>query len=176
MATAGDAPGRFLGQRALIFVSVGTMMPFDRLVKTADDWAAAHPAQDVLIQIGDGRYVPQHARHVRLLKSAEYRSVVAGAALFVAHAGMGSIITAIQTGKPLLMLPRRHALGEHNNDHQLATVRNVANRPGLHHVEDEAELGAAIDRLLDRAGDAPAPISPHASDGLIDAVRAFIAR
>jgi len=163
-----------LGQRAVIFVSVGSMMPFDRLVRAADAWAAAHPATDVLIQLGNGKHLPTHARHVRLMPPGEYRHLVETAELFVAHAGMGSIIGAIQAGRPLLMLPRRAALGEHNNDHQLATVRNVANRPGLHHVESEDELGAAIDRLLGGGGEAPAPIAPFASPELLAAVRGFV--
>lgn len=158
----------------MIFVSVGSMMPFDRLVRTVDAWAAAHPAVDVLVQIGSGRAVPVHARHVRLMPPGEYRRLVHDAALFVAHAGMGSIIAAIQAGRPLLMLPRRAALGEHNNDHQLATVRNVANRPGLHHVEHEDQLGAAINRLLGHGGEVPAPIAPHASPELIARIRDFV--
>lgn len=158
----------------MIFVSVGSMMPFDRLVRAADAWAAAHPGTDVLIQLGNGRHLPTHARHVRLMPPGEYRHLVETAELFVAHAGMGSIIAAIQAGRPLLMLPRRAALGEHNNDHQLATVRNVGNRPGLHHVESDTDLGAAIDRLLGGGSEVPAPISSYASPELIAAVRGFV--
>ena len=159
----------------MIFVSVGSMMPFDRLIRAVDEWAAAHPETPVLAQIGNGRFEPVHARFVRLMPPGDYRAAVADAALFVAHAGMGSIITAIQAGKPLLMLPRRQALGEHNTDHQLATIKNVGNRPGLHHVEREDALGAAIDALLGQGSAAPTPIAPFASAELLDNIRAFIA-
>ena len=151
------------------------MMPFDRLIRAVDAWAAAHPETPVLAQIGRGRYEPVHARFVRLMPPADYAQAVAEAQLFVAHAGMGSIITAIETGKPLLMLPRLQSLGEHNTDHQLATVRNVGNRPGLHHVDSDAELGAAIDGLLATGSAAPTPIEPYASAELLGHVRAFIA-
>ena len=159
----------------MIFVSVGSMMPFDRLIRSVDAWAAAHPEMPVFAQIGSGRYEPAHARFVRLMPPADYARHVAEAKLFVAHAGMGSIITAIEAGKPLLMLPRQQSLGEHNTDHQLATVRNVGDRPGLHHVDSDADLGAAIDRLLATGSAAPAPIARYASDALLDNVRAFIA-
>lgn len=159
----------------MIFVSVGSMMPFDRLVRAVDAWAAAHPATPVLVQIGRGKFEPAHARFVRLMPPAEYTRMVAEAELFVAHAGMGSIISAIEAGKPLLMLPRLQSLGEHNTDHQLATVRNVGDRPGLHHVDSDAELGAAIDRLLAGGSAAPAPIARYASEALLGNVRAFIA-
>lgn len=150
------------------------MLPFDRLIRAVDAWAGSHPETPVLAQIGNGRYEPVHARFVRLMPPADYARAVAEAQLFVAHAGMGSIITAIQSGKPLLMLPRLQSLGEHNTDHQLATVRNVANRPGLHHVDTDADLGAAIDRLLATGSEAPAPIEPFASAELLENVRAFV--
>ena len=106
------------------------MMPFDRLVQAMDEWAAAHPDVPVEIQIGRGKYEPRHAKFVRLMPVAEYRQRVADARLFVAHAGMGSIISAIEAGKPLLMLPRLQAQGEHNTDHQLATAASIGARPG----------------------------------------------
>lgn len=159
----------------MIFVSVGSMLPFDRLVRAVDAWAGAHPETPVLAQIGRGSFEPVHAKFVRMMPPSDYARTVAEAELFIAHVGMGSIITAIQAGKPLLMLPRRQALGEHNNDHQLATLKNVGNRPGLHHVTGEADLGAAIDRLLNAGSEAPAPISPFASEDLLNNVRAFVA-
>ncbi len=48
------------------------------------------------------------------------------ATAIVAHAGMGTILTALEMGKPLLVMPRRAALGEHRNDHQLATASRFA--------------------------------------------------
>ena len=158
----------------MIFVSVGSMMPFDRLIRTVDAWAATHPHIPVLAQIGKGNYEPCHGRFVRMMSPADYTRAVADSRLFIAHAGMGSIITAIQLGKPLLMLARHRELGEHNSNHQLATIRNVGNRTGLYHVESQNELGAAIDRLLLVEGDMPTQIAPFASDELLDSVRRFV--
>lgn len=178
MAGAGQGWRGLLGQRAVsvpdVFVSVGSMMPFDRLVRTMDDWAAANPDLSVLIQIGRGKYEPRHARFVRLMPVGEYRVMVAGARLFVAHAGMGSIISAIDAGKPLLMLPRLHAEGEHNNDHQLATAANIGNRPGLHVAADAADLKARASALLATGGAPPAPIGKLAPRAFTDRIRAFI--
>ncbi len=157
-----------------IFVSTGSMMPFDRLIRTMDDWAGAHPATPVFFQIGKGAYEPRHGGFVRLMPVAAYREHLAAAALFVAHAGMGSIISAIQAGKPLVMLPRLRTMGEHNTDHQLATAATVGQRDGLYVAATEADLAPLIDRLLTDTGAPPAPIAPFASAELIDHVRAFI--
>ena len=41
-----------------VFVSVGTMMPFDRLIRAMDDWAKDHPITPVFFQIGKGSSFP----------------------------------------------------------------------------------------------------------------------
>lgn len=149
-------------------------MPFDRLVQAMDDWAGQHPDVPVEIQIGRGKYEPRHARFVRLMPVAEYRERVAAARLFVAHAGMGSIISAIEAGKPLLMLPRLQAQGEHNTDHQLATAASIGARPGLHVAANVADLMARATALLADSGAPPAPISKFADPGFTARIRAFI--
>ena len=159
-----------------IYVSVGSMMPFERLVRSMDGFAAQRPDLDVLIQIGRGKTEPAHARFVRLMPPADYRAMVAGCRLFVAHAGMGSIIAAIEAGKPLLMLPRRQSLGEHNTEHQLATAHNIGNRPGLHVAADEADLLTRTKALLTQGGAPPAPIARFADPAFTSRIRRFIER
>lgn len=158
----------------MLFASVGSMFPFDRLVQAIDAWAEAHPDVPVEVQIGSGSYQPRHARFTRMMPPALYQQRIAEAKLFVAHAGMGSIISAIQAGKPLLMLPRLQHLGEHTTDHQLATIAKFRDRAGLHVADDVPALHAAIDRLLVDGSPPPAPIAPHASPELIGRIKAFI--
>ena len=158
-----------------VFVSVGTMMPFDRLIRAMDDWAAANPLVPVEMQIGRGRYEPVHASFVRLMPPGDFRRRVAEARLFVGHCGVGSILSAIEAGKPMLILPRLRAEGEHNTDHQLATAKDLGARPGLHVAADAADLQRRASVLLADAGAPPAPISRFADPALTDRIRAFIA-
>ena len=53
---------------------------------------------------------------------------------------MGSILTALQYRKPIIIMPRRAALGEHRNDHQLATAKWLGNKSGIFVAEDETAL------------------------------------
>nr|WP_295659594.1 glycosyltransferase [Polymorphobacter sp.] len=157
-----------------VFASVGSMFAFDRFARALDDWAAAHPATKVLVQIGSGAYEPKHAAFVRMMPPGLYQRRIAEARLFVAHAGMGSIIAAIQAGKPLLMMPRRLDLGEHTTDHQFATLAKFAGRDGLHTAITVDDLHAGIDALLADGGTPPAPIEPFAAPAFTDRIRAFI--
>jgi UDP-N-acetylglucosamine transferase subunit ALG13 len=159
----------------MIFVTVGTMYPFERLVRAMDAWAAANPGEEVLAQIGRGRFEPVHMRWVRRLERGDYAAAVADAEILVAHAGVGSVVAAGEHGKPVVLLPRRPRLGEHANDHQLHTAAWFGGRPGVHVAETEAELDARIAaaRVQGAAGGLD-PVPPSAPPEFLARLRAFI--
>jgi len=156
----------------VIFVTVGTQLPFDRLISAIDEWAGATAGADVFAQVGPTALEPRNIAYGKFISPAECRRLMVGADAIVAHAGMGTILTALELGKPLLIVPRRASLGEHRNEHQLATARRFAELGRVPVVFDERELGAALDDLGRVA--AQEPISPYASDRLIGALREFI--
>lgn len=156
----------------MIFVTVGHQMPFDRLVRGVDEWAGANGRDDVFAQIGSGEYVPSHVEHAEKIGPEEFRRRMAEADAVVAHAGMGTILTALELGVPILVMPRVGRLKETRNDHQIATAQRFKAQGRLEVAMDETELGGALDRLT---GLKSAPtINPEASPGLLDAVRGFI--
>lgn len=149
-------------------------MPFDRLIAGVADWAAAQPVSlEVLAQVGDTEIHPTELRTVRSLSPDEFRSAVSEAEIIVAHAGMGSVLTAMEFGKPLVVLPRRGALRETRNDHQIATARWLTEKDGVFVAMDDCELATAIDRARNHAT-ATSYISASASANLVDALRVFI--
>lgn len=156
----------------MIFVTVGANTPFDRLVRTVDEWAATTGRSDVFAQIGETDYRPAHVRFARLLSPEEFRDTLARACVVVAHAGMGTILSALEFGVPLLVMPRRAALGEQRNDHQLATARRLAERGLVNVAMDETELRDRLDECA-RLGTAER-ISPVAPPPLVDFLRGFI--
>lgn len=167
------------GAAPAIFVTVGSMFPFDRLIRAADAWVGARAAAGegvaVLAQTGAGAYAPRHMAHVARLERAEFEATVAGARLVVAHAGVGTVVTAARFGRPVVVLPRRRHLGEHNSDHQVETAAWLAEKPGVWIAVDEAGLGPAIAAAL--AAD-PATLStlpPFAPPAFTDRLRAFLA-
>ncbi len=162
----------------MIFVTVGAQMPFDRLVRTIDVWAEACSRSDVFAQIGPSEYRPRRIEWTRFLEPLAFRERVQGADLLVAHAGMGSIITAMEIGKPILIMPRRGDLCETRNDHQIATAERLRGRAGIEVAMDEVELERILEGLVaktpnDARGVADR-LSPHASPELIHALRQFI--
>jgi len=156
----------------VIFVTVGTQLPFDRLIGAVDAWAGARPGRAVFAQTGPSTLRTQHIEHRPFIDPEECRARMEAASAIVAHAGMGTIISALELGKPLLVVPRVASLGEHRNDHQLATARRFAELGRVQVVFDMDALPAAMDQL--GALVAQDRISPYASDRLVTALRAFI--
>jgi len=156
----------------MIFVTVGVQLPFDRLIQSVDGWAERQARQDVVAQVGASHYAAKVIETHAFLSPASYRSMVERAELIVGHAGMGSIITAFELGKPIIVLPRRASLGEHRNDHQLATARRMAAHANVSVADDEHALVHMLDEF--RATGASEAIAGHASEKLIAEIRRFI--
>lgn len=126
----------------MIFVTVGTQLPFERLLD-AMDAIAADSREEIVAQTGSGQGRWSHLRSETQLHPDTFAEYFRAARIVVAHAGIGSILSAKRFGKPLVILPRRAALGEHRNDHQMATAKQVENIAGIH-VAWEAEDIAAL--------------------------------
>ncbi|GGB12296.1 glycosyltransferase [Agarivorans gilvus] len=132
--------------KSYVFVTTGTQLPFDRLAKAMDEWAKKNSDNtEVFAQLGEGEYQAKHFDFKLFLSPNEYKQKVEQASLLVAHAGMGSILTAQEFQKPLIIMPRLFAKGEHRNDHQLATAKQFASYPGVYIAENDQQLFELLD-------------------------------
>ena len=150
------------------------MFPFDRLIQLMDGWAAANPKAQLLAQIGAGVYEPAHMPWVRKLDQAEFSRTVEAAELVVAHAGMGSVITASEFGRPIVMMPRLRERGEHTTEHQIATANWLRGKPGVFIADVDADLGPRIAEALKAGPPAEPTFAAEASTHFISLIRQCI--
>ena len=156
----------------MILVTTGGQTPFDRLVHAVDGWAQTHGRSDFFAQIGTGEYEPRGMPWTRFLPADEFRRRVADAELVVSHAGMGTILTCLELGVRVLVMPRRASLRETRNEHQLATARYLKQRALVAVADDEESLWRLLDRMDELAR--TAPIARSAEGPLVDRLRGFI--
>lgn len=123
----------------MILLTVGTQLPFDRLVRLVDD-LAVDLGHAVFAQIGAGSYKPRNMKYAAFLRPAEFDELIREAPFLISHAGIGSLLAAQRHHKPIVLFPRRAELNEHRNDHQLATVRALDGGVGVYVARTEAEL------------------------------------
>ncbi len=113
---------------------------------TVDEWCARHPEARAFGQIGPADYLPRNFKSATI-DVAECRRRVEESNLVIAHAGMGSIITALELSKPIIVMPRRASLGEHRNEHQLATSRRLLSQGRISVAFDESDLMEKLNRI-----------------------------
>jgi UDP-N-acetylglucosamine transferase subunit ALG13 len=132
----------------MIFLTVGTILPFDRLVRAVDE-AVGHGLiqEEVFAQIGKTKTIPKHIESADVLDKDTFGAKVRQASSIISHAGMGSITMALTHNKPLLVMPRLKRFGEHVNDHQLGTARKFEELGCVVVAYTEEELPGKVRQL-----------------------------
>ncbi len=121
-------------------------MPFDRLVRVIDRWAADADQPDVIAVVGQSRVKARHITTTRALEPADLEKVIADASLVVSDASIPTVLRVMSAGKPLIVMPRR---SRGRVDPGPAQGWAVTVLPALRLVTvvtTEDELAAALDR------------------------------
>lgn len=160
----------------MIFLTVGTHEPFERLIKAVDTWVGAHkPSKPFFGQTSGKGYQPENFDFIDRLSPAEYLEHFDKADLIISHAGMGTILTALNKAKPIVVMPRRGHLSETRNDHQYTTVKHLGDRPGVYVAQDETVFDDVLTRALSNIEDTAQSCVPDvAPTAFTNALRTFI--
>jgi len=153
----------------MIFVTIGTQIPFDRLIEMLDR-IAPELDEEIYAQALRGKYKPKHFKLIDFIEPDEFEKVFAQARLIVAHAGMGTILSALRKSKPLIIFPRIAALGEHRNEHQIATARMMKEKNYAYVANNEEELRELLHKDLRPLK----TIGEFASESLIKSLKDYI--
>jgi UDP-N-acetylglucosamine transferase subunit ALG13 len=156
----------------LILVTVGSQQPFDRLIQSVDEWAKSRGRSDIFAQIAAGDYLPRHIKYTAFVNPSEFKHLVQQASVIVSHAGMGSIISALELGKPIVVMPRRACFRETRNDHQVAAAKYFGEQGRILVAFDQLELPEKLDGALTLRE--TEKIATQASPQLIATIRSFL--
>lgn len=148
----------------MIFLTVGTQLPFDRLVKAIDQKELSDKYK-MLAQIGNSEYTPKNFEASSFYTPSQIDDLMNEAELIVAHAGMGSVLTALKYKTPIIVMPRSAKLGEHRNEHQFATAKWIKDLKGVTVAHNEEEL---YDLVLSFNSESCETISEFANPELLD--------
>ena len=134
----------------MIFLTVGTQFPFDRLVKSVDQTFDGRLIdEEIFAQIGKTFYKPRNFESVAYLEKQVFDKQFEKASAVISHAGMGTITMALDNKKPLLVMPRLKKYGEVVNDHQAAIAKRFSELGHILAVYDAKDLSDGIRKLKD---------------------------
>ncbi|QEC50087.1 glycosyltransferase [Baekduia soli] len=134
----------------MIFVTTGTNeQGFDRLVAAARELPGD---EELLVQYGSSTELHGRGRWEAFLSWEEMTAAMTQARVVVAHAGVGSILLAHRCGRRPVVMPRRVALGEAVDDHQLELAQRL-------HARGEVTLALDGDALARAVAVAPSMLA-----------------
>ena len=132
----------------MIFLTVGTQFPFDRLVRAIDGLAGRDGfCSQIFAQIGNTSYKPTNFRAVSSIEKESFDKYVQDAEAIIGHAGMGTIAMALAHSKPLLVMPRLKKYGEVVHDHQVDIAKEFEKLGHLLVAYNEDQLAQKIQQL-----------------------------
>lgn len=121
-----------------VVVTVGSMYyPFERLIRRVEEIAA--PDTEITWQAGPVVVRRTDALRTDYLPHEELQSAMKFADAVVAHAGIGSALSALESGRIPVLVPRRKHFGEHVDDHQ-CQIASELDRRGLAIAVDADQL------------------------------------
>jgi len=155
----------------MIFVTVGNWHKgFDRLIKAVDELIEQGVIrEEVVMQIGSGSYQPRNAEWFEYASPEQCEEHIRQSRIVISHAGMGTIATAIGYAKPVIVVPRKHSLKEHYDDHQFSTARQLE-------LEKAVLVAYETDALITKLDEAKSfvPTKRECSDKLFQVIREYL--
>jgi UDP-N-acetylglucosamine transferase subunit ALG13 len=124
---------------------------FDRLIDMVETWALARRSAGrpvrVFFQRGTS-HAPQGYQSIDYLPFDEMASMMRSARAVVSHAGPATIMDARAAGRVPIVLPRRHELDEHVDNHQVHFATLLHERGEIFLARNADHLGELLDAAL----------------------------
>jgi len=130
----------------MIFVTVGNSIKgveFHRLIRKIDE-IAEELKEEVVAQIGFIEERPKHLRFFSYLNYTEVLHYFRAASIIIGHCGVGTVLNGLSYQKPVILVPRSSAYGEHIDDHQFELARKLRGMKGIFVVENIDDLKETI--------------------------------
>lgn len=127
----------------MIVAITGTGVAFTRLVEALARFANSNPNETIWVQAGPAA-LPASLSGGGYFSRREILEQLRKCDIVVCHGGSGTICDALAAGHTPIVVPRRHHLGEHVNDHQLEIVEALGRMGRVVGVHDVAKLSDAI--------------------------------
>ena len=132
MAKSGEAlPREPSGNDPVIFITVGTTMPFDELLAEVDRLAAEGIfGEDVVCQGGQSAYRMAHGE--QFIGRPSIDGLIAEASMVISHGG-ATVIQLLMAQKPFIAFPNPRGAGDHQTSFlkQIATVADISWSPSV---------------------------------------------
>ena len=81
----------------------------------------------VVVQAGCTKFKSDNMEIFDFVSNKKLEELISESRLIITHGGVGSILTGIKYGKPVIAAARLKKYKEHNNDHQKQIIKEFVN-------------------------------------------------
>lgn len=153
------------------FVTIGTIVPFDRLISAVVDLKERGVLTGrIIAQIGDS---DQAFNGIETFASCSYTDMnryMDESDLVICHGGSGSMLGALKAGCRVVAMARKPELGEHYDAHQIELTSALEKKGVLSVAQDENDLERAVAEARSR----PRQRVEYDPTALVAEIKAFI--
>lgn len=101
----------------MIFVTTGTSLSHEELIRKIDFLIGREKISDVIMQIGDSKYIPKNCkRWYRFLSSLDIIYNDPNLDLVISNCGAGTIFENVVNGRPLIVVSNPNIEGEYEQE------------------------------------------------------------
>lgn len=133
----------------MIFVTLGTQdKPFKRLIKAVDKQIElGYIKEKVIVQAGCTKYKTkqENMKIIDYMPIEEFNKYLEDARIIISHAGVGTILQALEKDKIVIAAARKRVYGEHVNNHQEQILDNFAKDGYILPLRSFRKLNEVID-------------------------------
>jgi UDP-N-acetylglucosamine transferase subunit ALG13 len=147
MGTFNKSENTIFREGPVVFVVTGTQAPFDRLLSIIDAWASKQVKYTIIAQMANSEINFKNMTCFDYLEPDVFNEYFNNADVIIGHAGIGTIIEALENEKKLIVFPRLVKYNEHRNDHQLHTAKGFDKLGLINVAYSEKELLEYLDGL-----------------------------
>jgi UDP-N-acetylglucosamine transferase subunit ALG13 len=149
METLNKSENTIFRKGPVIFVVTGTQAPFDRLLSIIDNWAVNQDTYSVIAQTANSEINFKNMTCFDYLEPDVFNEYFNNADVIIGHAGMGTIIKALENKKKLVVFPRLVKYNEHRNDHQHHTAFGFEKLGLINVAYNEKDLFRYLNNIID---------------------------
>ena len=102
---------------------------------------------EVVVQAGFTKFESKDMKIFKLIDKKKLSKLQDKADLIITHGGVGSIISSLEKGKKVIVVPRLKKYNEHVNDHQIQKAEKFENNGYVRSVIDISKLGDTIKEM-----------------------------
>ena len=135
----------------MIFVTLGTQdKPFKRLIKAVERQVIiGNITEEVIVQVGCTKYKSDKVKIIEYMTGDEFNKYLDEARVVISHAGVGTIIKALEKNKKVIAAARKSVFGEHVNNHQEQILDNFTAKGYILPLKRFRSLNEVLDKVDD---------------------------